>query len=122
MTLGWAAAAPGVDITDNSSGAPWWALIIVAALGVVGGWLTAWTTRKRDRASNEQTLIDQLQQEVASLRTDLTRLQSEVRTVRVREIAWIRHTAELTSRLLKLGGDAPPLPRELIDEREEVSV
>jgi membrane protein YqaA with SNARE-associated domain len=103
-----------VSITDTSNnGSPWWVIAVVALVSVAGGVLGTWATTRRDRHSNEQIMIDQLQEETKSLRNGLTELTAEVRLLRVREIAWITHTSTLTQLVAMAGQAVPPLPEEL---------
>jgi uncharacterized protein YlxW (UPF0749 family) len=97
----------------DAVGGPWWAYLLVAAVGAFGGIAGALMTRRRDKATNEQSMIDQLQEETKSLRADLNDLSREVRDLRVREIAWITHTSTLTQIVGMAGQAIPPLPEEL---------
>ncbi len=103
------------DVTNV--GAPWWLVAILVVigpvLGVVGTIATVWVSRRRDKASNEQMMIDQLQEQVSSLRRDLTELQADVRLLRVREIGWISYTQQLVAIISAAGLTAPAMPEEL---------
>ena len=106
-----------------NTGVPWWAVIIIAvftSLITGGGTIaTVWVSRKKDKATSEQVMIDQLQEQVATLRADLNALQGDVRNLRVREIAWITYTANLVHIITAAGQTAPPLPPDLANPDQE---
>lgn len=109
---------PPIDITDQTtSGVPVWAIIVVAIVGAVAGVIgtvvTARVTRRNDKATVEQQMIDQLQEQVHTLTARVERLDSEVRTMRIRDIAWITYTSDLTRVALEAGGTPPQMPTEL---------
>lgn len=96
----------------DGSGGVWTALIAAVAV-VLGHVIGTWRERRKDKAQANHTELEDLRDECRSLRTDLDAVAKEVRTLRVREIAWISHTALQAQIIGGVPLPIPPLPPEL---------
>lgn len=109
-----------------------WINGLMALAGIVtGGGVSEIRYRRRDklqanietsRLNSEDThkLIDQLQEQldaqgrqIDSLLNELTTLREMVRTLQIREIAWISHTSKQAQALASALLPIPDLPQEL---------
>jgi len=80
---------------------PW----IVAAIGVGGAWVTA---KIQHKGRPENALIDQLQEEMASMRGDITALKVEQNKARRRELIRDNYINRLRDHIN--AGNPPPPP------------
>lgn len=130
LTVGASRVTDGHDVTDpltdisTTVGAPWWMVILGLVggpiVGVCGTVATLWFTHRDNAVSNEQRMIDQLQEQVDSqgaeislLRAEMVSVREEYRRLQVREIAWISHTQVMATGMADAGLAIPPLPDEL---------